>query len=88
MQELSWPAQVSLVLATFPLSYLSWRYVELPVRRGSYWKGWRIVVTGAAATAASLCLGYAAIATDGLPGRIAPRNPGAKISPARKRRVS
>ena len=72
MQELSWPAQVSLVLATFPLSYLSWRYVELPVRRGSYWKGWRIVVTGAAVTAASLCLGYAAIATDGLPGRIAP----------------
>ena len=72
MQELSWPAQVSLVLATFPLSYLSWRYVELPVRRGSYWKGWRIVVTGAAATAASLCLGYATIATDGLPGRIAP----------------
>ena len=72
MQDLSLPAQVSLVLATFPLSYLSWRYVELPVRRGSYWKGWRIVVTGAAATAASLCLGYAAIATDGLPWRIAP----------------
>ena len=60
------------MLATFPLSYLSWRYVELPVRRGSYWKGWRIVAAGAAATAASLCLGYAAIATDGLPGRIAP----------------
>ena len=72
MQDLSLPAQVSLVLATFPLSYLSWRYVELPVRRGSYWRGWRIVVTGAAATAASLCLGYAAIATDGLPWRIAP----------------
>ena len=72
MQELSWPAQMSLVLATFPLSYLSWRYVELPVRRGSYWKGWRIVIMGAAATAASLCLGYAAIAPDGLPWRIAP----------------
>jgi hypothetical protein len=65
-------AQMGLVLATFPLSYLSWRYVELPVRRGSYWKGWRIVIMGAAATAASLCLGYAAIAPDGLPWRMGP----------------
>ena len=72
MQDLTWSSKLALVLATFPLSYLSWRYVELPVRRGSYWKGWRIVAAGAAATAASLCLGYAAIATDGLPGRIAP----------------
>ncbi len=72
MQDFTWPAKVALVLATFPISYLSWRYVELPVRRGSYWKGWRIVAAGAAATAASLALGYAAIATNGLPGRIAP----------------
>ena len=72
MQDLAWSAKVALVLATFPLSYLSWRYVELPVRRGSYWKGWRIIIAGAAATAASLGLGYAAIATGGLPGRIDP----------------
>ncbi len=72
MQDLTWSTKVGLVLVTFPISYLSWRYVELPVRRGTYWRGWRIVAAGAAATAASLCLGYAAIATNGLPGRIAP----------------
>jgi hypothetical protein len=72
MQQLTWSTKMGLVLVTFPISYLSWRYVELPVRRGTFWRGWRIVAAGAAATAASLCLGYAAIATNGLPGRIAP----------------
>jgi peptidoglycan/LPS O-acetylase OafA/YrhL len=72
VQDLTVSMRVGLIAATLGAAYLSWRYVEQPVRRGPFCQGWRIVGAGVVSTAASLCVGSALIASGGFPARIAP----------------
>ena len=71
VQDLTVSMRVGLIAATLGAAYLSWSYVEQPVRRGPFCQGWRIVGAGLVSTAASLCVGVALIASGGFPARIA-----------------
>jgi peptidoglycan/LPS O-acetylase OafA/YrhL len=62
----------ALLAAMLLLSYLSWRYIEQPVRHGAFWRGWRVAVSSMAGGIACLALGLTLVATAGLPGRVAP----------------
>ncbi|MDR5652160.1 acyltransferase family protein [Ruixingdingia sedimenti] len=56
----------------FVLSWLSWRYVETPVRMGAWVTPRRLVTGVVVASGAVLAFGAAVFLTDGLPGRIGP----------------
>ena len=71
--ELSAPSVVGLVLATFCLAYLSWRFVEQPFRVKSVLKSrTRVFVASALATAVFAMLGAMIYIGNGLPSRVAP----------------
>jgi hypothetical protein len=61
-----------LLLAVAAVSYLSWRYIETPIRSGARWSGRRIAATGAFAGAASLAFASVVLASRGFPARLEP----------------
>ena len=62
-----------LVIASFLVSALSWRFVEQPFRKRAVApKPRHAYLFGGAATATGACIGAVIIATQGLPGRIDP----------------
>jgi peptidoglycan/LPS O-acetylase OafA/YrhL len=72
--ELSWQATTAVLAATGFVSYLSWRFVELPFRKG---KGhtspaWPAIVGGAMASLAVAMSGMIVRMGEGFPGRIDP----------------
>lgn len=70
LMDQTWPVRVAELAASMLLGYLSWRYVEQPVRLGAVrWPTPRILGAAAMAMALSLAVGIGAIASQGLPGR-------------------
>lgn len=62
--------RLAAVLLSFPLAWISWRFIETPIRRGIVFTKPRTVWLGAGASLVTLLVMCAAIArTDGLPGR-------------------
>jgi SGNH domain (fused to AT3 domains)/Acyltransferase family len=72
VQDLTWTQRVALVLAATALAYPSWRFIELPIRQGVYWRGWRIIASSSVVAAVALLFAYAGVTTGGMPGRIEP----------------
>ncbi|NRA36144.1 MAG: acyltransferase [Polyangiaceae bacterium] len=60
---------VALAVTTFPLAYLSWRFVEKPFRSRAGMSRKTIFSTALAGSAALIALGLAGYATDGFIGR-------------------
>lgn len=73
LQPLPLLARLGLVLLAFLLAILTWRYVELPVRRGAYWDSRRTLIGSAVGIAGCLLIGLVAFATQGLPARLSPQ---------------
>ena len=70
LRDQSWPVRVGELAASLLLAYLSWRYVEQPVRLGAArFPSKRILAGAALAMALSVVVGAAAIFSQGLPGR-------------------
>lgn len=65
------PEVAALFMAAVAVSYLSWRYVEQPLRR-SRLVAWQTVGTGVAAACVVGFAGYVALRTEGMPERVAP----------------
>lgn len=62
-------------LASFPISYLSWRFIEQPFRKGSVARSLNqnaIYVAGGAATVLMLAIGLSFYLTNGIPNRTTP----------------
>ncbi|WP_299609899.1 acyltransferase family protein [uncultured Tateyamaria sp.] len=61
--------QIPILFATaIAVSWLSWRYVETPFRRGAL-PGWRLVASYGAAATALVCTALSFAFSEGLPGR-------------------
>lgn len=70
LMDQTWPVRAAELVASLLLAYLSWRYVEQPVRLGAVrFPTPRILGGAALAMALSLAVGVAAIVSQGLPGR-------------------
>jgi peptidoglycan/LPS O-acetylase OafA/YrhL len=67
--KLHLPHKVGIVLAALGISYISWRFVEQPIRhrRGL---PWRHVAVGGAAAAVTACLALVVVTQQGFPTRI------------------
>lgn len=64
-----WVTVVALGIS-FPLAYLTWRYIETPFRRGRFkWSGARLFSAAAVSAAILLLLSAGVLATGGLSGR-------------------
>ncbi len=63
---------VLLLAATVVLAYLTWKFIETPVRRGSFWSGKAIATAGTAASLATIAFGASVVWGNGLPWRLAP----------------
>ena len=70
MRELTGGEVALLFIAVSCLSYLTWRYIETPVRRGRAWTGGRVLVGGALAGIACLGFGKAMVTSHGFPERL------------------
>ncbi|WP_439541296.1 acyltransferase family protein [Hyphomicrobium sp.] len=72
-RDLTPPETIGLILLSFALAVVSWRYLEQPVRHGAFWKPRRFAVGSAsAATAALVAMAASGYATEGFIARFPP----------------
>ena len=71
--ELNFKWKCSLLLASFAMAYLSWRWVETPFRKGGFLKGkTQALVFGAASSLILVCIALSIKLSGGLPKRYPP----------------
>ncbi|WP_432382711.1 acyltransferase family protein [Duganella sp. P38] len=70
LREQNWSMRAIELAASFALAYLSWRYVETPIRNGGVrWPTRRIICGAALAMSAAAAVGIAAIVEHGMQDR-------------------